>query len=54
MHGAVERSEASQARIVASRVFGCVGSCIAVAVSVLACGSRAMSFRRRSVPSVSF
>ena len=51
--GAVERSEARQARIVALRVFGCVPSCIAVAVSILACAFRAMSFRRRSVPSVS-
>ena len=39
--GAVERSEARQVRIVAPRVFGCVGSCIAVAVSILAsCSSR--------------
>ena len=37
MHGAVERSEARQARIVALRVFGCVGSYLAVAVSILAC-----------------
>ena len=51
--GAVERSEARQARIVAPRVFVCVGSCIAVAVSIVAFVSRAMSFRRRSVPSVS-
>ena len=36
--GAVGRSEARQARIVALRVFGCVGSCLAVAVSILACG----------------
>ena len=35
--GAVGRSEARQARIVALRVFGCVGSCLAVAVSILAC-----------------
>ena len=52
--GAVGRSEARQARIVAPRVFGCVGSCIAVAVSISAFVSRAMSFRRRPVPSVFF
>ena len=52
--GAVERSEARQARIVAPRVFGCVGSCIAVAVSIVAFVSRAMSLRRRPVPSSFF
>ena len=52
--GAVGRSEARQARIVALRVVGCVGSCLAVAVSISAFVFRAMSFRRRPVPSVSF